>query len=380
MNETSTWNELAAQPEQLEVLEYPIDRSLFVVGPPGSGKTVLAVRRASVAAQVGGVSSVAIVTYNRMLRRLLTLIREDGSEEPLTDDGSAPDASTMHSFVSNDYWRRTGSPAPSVPYDQYAYDWGAMSEVLRNHAHASPCKEHLVVDEGQDLPEEFFKYANQYVANAVTVFADDDQALSDRRTTLEQIKQAADLPDPIILRRNHRNAPEIARVAEHFHGGRLPAATVLRALSGQLPRLIRSENLEFTAKLVANWCETRGDRVGVIVKRNLTGRDLCIRLSKILSNRRVDIYQSALTNEEAIDLLAPGVTILNKESAKGQEFDTVFVLELEDFIPCTIEAQRRAMYMMCTRARDNLFLIYGPAKMSRAVAAALPGPDILETS
>ena len=30
-----------------------------------------------------------------------------------------------------------------------------------------PCKEHLVVDEGQDLPEEFFKYANQYVANAV---------------------------------------------------------------------------------------------------------------------------------------------------------------------------------------------------------------------
>ena len=375
-----TWDELAAEPEQLEVLEYPIDQSLFVVGPPGSGKTVLAVRRARLAAQGGDVSSVAIVTFNRMLRRLLTLIREDESEEPLTDDGSDPDASTMHSFVSNDYRCRTSVPPPSVPHDQYTYDWGAMSEVLRNHAHASPDKEHLVVDEGQDLPAGFFQYANRYVSKAMTVFADEDQALGDRRTTLEQIKQAAGLSDPIILTRNHRNTPEIARLAEHFHGGRLPAATVLRPLSDQLPRLIRSENLESTAKLLSNWCETRGDRVGAIVNRNLTGHDLHTRLSGILSNRRVDIYQSALANEESIDLLAPGVTILNKESAKGQEFDTVFVLDLEDFIPCTTETERRAMYMMCTRARDNLFLVYGPANLSPAVAAALPSPDILERS
>ena len=119
-----TWDELAAEPEQLEVLEYPIDQSLFVVGPPGSGKTVLAVQRAKLAAQVGDVSSVAIVTFNRMLRRQLTLLREDGSEEPLDDGGSDPEASTMHSFVSKDYWRRTSSWPPNVPHDQYTYDWG----------------------------------------------------------------------------------------------------------------------------------------------------------------------------------------------------------------------------------------------------------------
>ena len=374
------WDELAAEPEQLEVLEYPIDQSLFVVGPPGSGKTVLAVQRAKLAAQVGDVSSVAIVTFNRMLRRQLTLLREDGSEEPLDDGGSGPEASTMHSFVSKDYWRRTSSWPPNVPHDQYTYDWEAMSETLREHAHASPNKEHLVVDEGQDLPEGFFQYADRYVSKAMTVFADEDQALGERRTTLEQIKQATGLSDPIILTRNHRNTPEIARLAEHFHGGRLPAAKVLRPLSEQLPRLIRSENLELTTQLVSNWCETRGDRVGVIVNCNLTGHDLHDRLSGILSNRRVDIYQSALKNEESIDLVAPGVTILNKESAKGQEFDTVFVLELEDFIPCTTETERRAMYMMCTRARDNLFLVYSPANMSPTVAAALPGPDILERS
>ena len=376
-----TWDELAAEPEQLEVLEYPLDQSLFVVGPPGSGKTVLAVRRASAAAQVGDVSSVAIVTFNRMLRRLLNLIRKGGAEESPFNEGSEPEAFTMHSFVRRDYLRRTGSPPPNVPHDQYAYDWGAMSERLHEHAHASPDKEHLVVDEGQDLPEGFFGYAARHVSNVMTVFADEDQAVGDRSTTLEQIKMAAGLPDPKVLTRNHRNTPEVARLAEHFHGGRLPAATVLRSSSGQLPRLVRSRDAESTAVLVSNWCETRGGSVGIIVNRNPTGSDLRSRLSRILpDNRRVDMYESRLENDAGINLLASGVTILNKKSVKGQEFDTVFVLELDDFLPCATERERRAMYMMCTRARDNLFLVYGPIGLSPAIDEALPGPGILERS
>ncbi len=331
--------------------------------------------------QNGDVSSVAIVTFNRMLRRLLNLIREDTAEEPPVDDGGDPDAFTMHSFVSRDYQHRTGSQPPNVPHDQYAYDWDAMSEVLRGHGHASPNREHLVVDEGQDLPAGFFEYAARHVSRMMTVFADDDQAVGDRRTTLEQIKKAAGLPDPIILTRNHRNTPEIARLAEHFHDGRLPVATVLRPPSGQPPRLVRSRDLESTAVFVSNWSKTRGGSVGVIVNRNPTGSDLCSRLSRILpSNSRVDMYESRRENDAWIDLLAPGVTILNKESTKGQEFDTVFVLELDDFIPCMTEAERRAMYMMCTRARDNLFLVYGPHDLAPAAVVALPGPDILERS
>ena len=70
--------------------------------------------------------------------------------------------------------------------------------------------------------------------------------------------------------------------------------------------------------------------------------------------------------------------MLNKESVKGQEFDAVFILELEAFIPCTDEVMRRGMYMMCSRARDNLFLVYGPQALSVDAATALPGSDVLE--
>ena len=131
---------------------------------------------------------------------------------------------------------------------------------------------------------------------------------------------------------------------------------------------------------MANWCKTRGGSVGIIVNSNSTGSSLQAKLSEVLPSSRVDIYEYRLENDAGINLLAPGVTILNKKSVKGQEFDTVFVLELDDFLPCTADTERRAMYMMCTRARDNLFLVYGPVGLSPAVAGALPGPDILERS
>ena len=364
-----TWKELEAQPEQLAVLEHPLDESLFVVGPPGSGKTVLALRRAQSAAQAGRSSPVAVVTYNRMLRRLLRLMN-DGDDLPI---------STMHSFVWHDYKRRTGDEPPNDPRDQYARDWEAMLAVLDGHAAASPDREHLVVDEGQDLPEGFFRYASRHVSEAITVFADEDQAIGNRRTTLEQIKNGANLPDAVMLSRNHRNTPEIARLAEHFHGGRLPAATVLRSSSGELPRLVQLPNLEAIAVLISNWFWNRGGTVGVIVDRNDFGRDVHAEVAGELPGGRVDIYESGSNNEESINVLEPGVTILNKESVKGQEFDAVFILELDHFLPCTDESKRRAMYMMCTRARDNLFLVHDvPAGLSRKAVAALPGPDILE--
>jgi superfamily I DNA and RNA helicase len=362
-----TWDELIA--EQLAIWEYPLDQSLFVAGPPGSGKTILAVHRAQAIA--GARQSVAMVTFNRMLRRLMELL-----------SGTTVHVSTMQSFVWNDYKARTGSgpPRPNAPHASYDYIWPAMLDTLNGHPRAGITKHHLVVDEGQDLPEDFFRYASRHVAGAITVFADEDQALGTRHTSLQQIKAAAGLSDPVLLQENHRNTPEVARVAEYFHSGRLPAATVRRKSMKELPRLVYSPSFHATADRVARWYQTRGGTLGIIVDSNTTGTAAYHALRSRLPGQRVDLYVWNSPNEDTINLLDSGVTILNKESVKGQEFDTVFVLELEAFIPCVTDVQRRVMYMVCARARDHLFLVSGPQPLSPEALAALPGEDLLERS
>ena len=356
-----TYDELAKVPEQLDVLEHPLDQSLFVAGPPGSGKTVLALRRAQAVADYKK-SNVTLVTYNRMLRRLIELVNEDGRVSP----------STMHSFVGPHY-RRLAGEDPGSSHDKNEFRWKAMLQCLEGRA---PTEPHLVVDEAQDLPVGFFAYASRHIAGALTVFADEDQALGDRNATLEEIKQAAKLDDPILLHANHRNTPEIARLAEHFHSGRLPTAEVKRAATGELPRLVHWNRTDILS-LVSNWIDTRGGSVGIVVHANETGHDLHRRLSEKLPQTRVDCYAHDRRNEGEINVLKDGVTVLNTKSVKGQEFDAVFILELERFMPCRNDVERRVMYMLCTRARDMLFLVHGPP-LSVAAHDALPGPGILE--
>ncbi|HEY4360353.1 MAG TPA: AAA family ATPase [Bryobacteraceae bacterium] len=359
-----TWDELIL--EQLNVMEHPLDQPLFVAGPPGSGKTVLAVRRAEMASDKG--QPVALVTYNRMLRRLAAILT-----------GGDTVANTMHRFAYLDYRNRTGTAPPGFLYrPSYDYDWDTMLATLDGHANAEANWDHVVVDEGQDLPEGFFRYLRRHAARVLTVFADEDQALDDRRTTLTQIRTGAELPNPILLKENHRNRPEIAAVAEHFHSGVLPAATPRRPVLGQRPRLIQRPSIVDTVELIATWLENRGGTIGVIVAKNSMAERVRQALTSRLSGRRVDCYTSGRNNEDQIQLLDDGVTILNKKSVKGQEFDSVFLLELEQFVPCATEVMKRGMYMMCSRARDHLFLVYGAAGLTAAAMKALPGADVLE--
>ena len=187
-----TWEELESVEEQLDVLEHPLNESLFVAGPPGSGKTVLAVRRAQMIGEVE--PDVVVLTFNRMLRRLMGLLGEQGGPDGAT-------FATMQSYVWRDYRKREGTRPPTSSHDQYAYVWPDMLHALEQRR-VKPNRPHLVVDEGQDLPDGFFRYAARHISRTMSVFADDDQALAEQRTTLEQIKNARPIcPIPFFSRR-----------------------------------------------------------------------------------------------------------------------------------------------------------------------------------
>lgn len=359
-----TYAEIARDEEQLAVLETPFDQSLFVAGPPGSGKTVLAVRRAQMLAEAG--HSVVLVTYNRMLRRLI---------EQMTGEEKKIHVQTMHSFVSYHYRKQTnGSRAPRLK--DYIYDWNRMFKTL-NSCDVQPGLTHVIVDEGQDLPKDFFRYLRDFVATTIIVFADEEQALSGKRSTLGDIKEAAGLDGPVLLKYNHRNRPEIARVAEHFHAGNVPIPVVTREPLGEIPE-VRLYPQEGVVSLIVSWYRNRGGRIGVAVVQNNIGETLCSQLRAQLLGESIHFYTNINRNENEINLLRQGIIILNVQSIKGQEFDTVFVMEFNQLLLEASEVNQRKMYMLCSRARDHLFLMHDGDHVPPELLQQLPDDGILK--
>ena len=358
-----TYSEIARDPQQLSVYETPANESLFVAGPPGSGKTVLAIARAHTVANQG--QAAVLVTFSRMLRRLVTTSTTDQPVE----------TSTMHQFVTQHYKKQAGGTPLKVKGDRYSFAWDTMFERLDSKG-VKPSDLHVIVDEGQDLPAGFFRYLRDYVASSITVFADEYQAIEENFSTLSTIKQAAGLKDPVLLRFNHRNTPEIADVAQHFHAGNLPTPDVIRDSVGEIPQLLAHSQAK-SIEMIANWYQTRGQRIGVSVVRNATGQSLFNRLKDRLGAQRVQIYKHNLRNEDDIDLERPGITILNVRSIKGQEFETMFITELDKLLLEMSEVNRREMFMLCSRARDYLFLIHTGQSIPQQISDQCPTQELL---
>lgn len=350
--------------EQMDVYDADPQSNLFVAGPPGSGKTTLAISRAQNLVVLG--KSFVIITKNRMLAALASQL-----------GGVGVSTSTMHKFVATDYGQRFGELVPKL--GQYDYDW---QKVLAKYTitAAVPKFDHLIIDEAQNLPREFFPWAVQFGATNISVFADEDQTTNSERATLKNIFDAG-LPMPIKLVANHRNTEEIALVAEHFHtSALLPPGVVQRGRSGEIPTLVQVASVNEMLNFVTTRYKNRGSSIGLIIRKKIDAPDLLAQLRvKLPSPVRLDYYTSDTIagSEHKIKTFDPGITILTSESVIGLEFDEVFIQDLARSLPCTNHLSSRRMYMLCARARDSLFLINGPTPLTTIQVAALPDNTIL---
>jgi superfamily I DNA/RNA helicase len=349
--------------EQFMVYDQPPDQHLFVAGPPGSGKTSLAVMRAVFLRNKG--LDIVLITRNKLLAELG---KQLGSDEIET--------STLSSFIWHAHKDNIGKEVPQ--FVQYEYDW---DKIMANYAALNflPVLDHLIIDEGQNLPAGFFQWAYRYGAKNLTVFADEDQTTDAQRSSLKEIRDAG-LPAPIRLKANHRNTAEIADVAEHFHRAqKLPPGVVQRGRGGELPRLVAIKKWSELASLAATRFTNRNEAIGIIVYLQADVLFLQQTLLDLLpSGTRVDAYVSKIGAAGGIRLLQPGITILSSESAIGLEFHTVYLQDLWRSLPCSSLDDFRRMYMLCARARNNLILIDGPNALAQIQINALPGPELLE--
>lgn len=356
-------------PEQLDVLDFSPYQSLLVVGPPGSGKTSMAIWRARMMTSPELALRVTLITKNRLLTAVAgQLAKEHGNEGIGT--------STMHSFVWNDYSIRFQKNAPSlVPY---TFDW---EQIMADYAAAriEPNLDHLIIDEGQNLPYQFFQWAKLYGAKEISVFADEHQTTEEFGISVRELAHIGFTTVlPLVI--NHRNTRSIANLIGHFHAQRkIPQASPLRGI-GAAPQLLEITKWEDLADTVARRFQNRREAIGVIVYGAADVRLMAELLQLRLLDVRVDAYTSAAAkgDEYSIQMREDGVTVISGESAIGLEFDSLYLQDLDRSLPIQTPLQQRRLYMLCARAKDALFLINGPKPLSKEQLNSLPPPPILE--
>jgi superfamily I DNA/RNA helicase len=317
-------------------------------------------------------------------------------------------SSTFHKWV-HDWWRSaTGvTYAPTIPGSKYDHDWPRIqAEIIGELADGKDpnkaCWGHIIIDEGQDFPQEMYASLKALMtvatakgakpAPAITVLADDNQRLNAaRNSTVEGIRKALGLHEGdqnvFKLRTNYRNSLPIARFAKNFYVGLasgVPDLPVSRR--GPLPVLSLSDkdsegkNLNaFTEKIARYVKAHRTEEVGVIVPRDKVRGSLVNRLQARLKGDKVVVqtYSSKDGTTSAKDLTfdRPGhVTVLNYQSAKGLEFDAVFVVDPGYLInggSSPLQA-KMALYVMSSRARSFLNVMLVQDQAAVTIQAWLP--------
>ena len=350
--------------EQDEINNLPLRGRYLVTGPPGTGKTVMALYRAQMISSRG--EPARLLMHGRLLSQYTAQVVES-----MDIDGAV---STFHSWIGR--WCRTNWNRNMPSLAPYVPDWQTIIDLAISKPPASASMPHLLVDEGQDMAPEFFMFAKG-IARGVTVFADENQRITDQNSTLEEIRARIRPDAELRLTRNYRNTREIAVVAGHFFSDTETGIPGLPDRAGPKPRLQAHPRLHDSIQQIVNYARNfRRQQIGVLVPNTRLLKSYRNRLAASLPDEtRLDYYDSREPGLE-VDFDTPGVTVVNWASAKGLEFDAVFLPELQDVRrELDDPILRMQLYVLCSRARDRLFLSYtGPG--TPAIVSILPLTDM----
>jgi len=356
-----TYNQLSE--EQKAILEdADFDENLIVIGPPGTGKTVIAMHRAQQLGQARD-TKVNLIMYNQVLSQYTSQWDSD-------DFRQGVGVSTYHKWVWH-LWRKHGCPGNPPKIDNFVFDWPVIqAELLQRGVSLGQ----LVVDEGQDLPVSFFKAIGLLTGNdsggsSFCIVADENQRLDENtNASIDEIREAAILGDPkdYQLTRNYRNTREIALLANKFYVGlQTGMAEIPEDRQGPKPRLVGfADGTGDMVKSIARHASNNpGHSILVICPTKGKVKSLRNKLHNKLTGRKVRAYLSGNRTHTA-DQLETGqdgsITLVHWRSMKGVEADAVFVPHLEEFDlgGDSVDGEKMRLYVLFSRARQILELQY----------------------
>ena len=337
----------ALSKEQDRINSLPLDGRFLVTGPPGTGKTVMALYRASLLKRSRRASK--ILMYSRLLSQYTA-----SAVSELLLDGSAE---TYHRWFFGFFCSTYRQRPPQV--SKFHYDFGQALKIIVAAPPQPGTVPDLIVDEGQDLPKEFYALTRILTQN-VAVFADENQRITDQQSTIREIRAFGGFDDPVRLTRNYRNTREIAALAAHFYTGLATGIPDPPERSGEVPVMRHYSSPRDAIDTITVFERNNPNlEIGVFVPN----RDVQQRIVKGLDGRTRNPVQFYLGGQGArgptLSFDRPGITVVNYPSAKGLEFDAVFIPEIQDMAgDLDGPDPRMRLYVLISRAREYLEVSY----------------------
>ncbi|PMG78003.1 hypothetical protein BCU83_14825 [Vibrio breoganii] len=268
-------------------------------------------------------------------------------------------------------WLGFGGKLDPPEIKKWHYDWETMLDQYMDLPDEDVIDwGHLIIDEAQDFSPSMFKFLRSagrcMDKGGITILADENQRLHEgQNSSLDEIRRGLRVKTDreFKLTKNFRNTQPIALMAKHFYTGLPTGVPEIPEKTGSKPKLIATQEQSKQADFIKNFLQFRGAQEVAIIVDSDTDRAFYLdKLAKALPNYRVQYYSSSEPKtSESLAFDKQGViTILNRRSCKGLEFDTVFIPDLQNFSfsDTDLTTFNMNMYVMCSRARSELVLMY----------------------
>lgn len=378
--------DLTKQQETIRAL--PSEGKYLIVGGPGTGKSVVALFRVKKLQREN--KQCVCLAYNKLL---ITSNAQLAQEEI---------QSKQWQSWFNEIYRgifKRGTPRVKTEDSFKPYDWSLILTQIEEYCQSDGEKtdfseQYLVIDEGQDMPPEFYQSLMKLGFKHFFVVADQNQRIAQNNSSIKELMNILDLDggDIYDLVDNYRNTYAIAKLSEYFFtdaGSEKPELPA-QSFNSQKPVLFGYENghhnerfRQIIRRIVNNAKERPNHLIGVISPKNeisdLYYQHIISHIGQLAENIIVSRHYG--NYKEHIEFNKGGIAILNAQGCKGLEFDMVFLTDLNHLYvnPKDPDTTRKLLYVMTSRAKYLLCLLIDKSNPFTDILNLLPNNDeILE--